>query len=217
MLASKNYPHPIFAKEGWLFIILSVAIASLMLILAHWLIALPFVLIAVFIIQFFRDPARKIPTDANVILSPADGKIIAIETTYDEYQQQDALKISIFMNIFNVHSNRIPLSGTIIDIQYTAGKFFNADLAKSSIHNERNAIIILGENNLKITCVQVAGLIARRILCYVSCNTPVVRGQRYGFIRFGSRVDVYLPKTVTLQVILGQKIKAGRDILARIT
>jgi phosphatidylserine decarboxylase len=212
----KHYPHPLFAKEGWPFIAASVGLALVILWLTNLVAALPFILAAAFVLQFFRDPPRQIPQDANVILSPADGKVIAIEKAHDSYQNVEALKISVFMNVFNVHSNRSPVDGEVLDVQYYAGKFINADFDKASTENERNAVIVRMGNNQKITFVQVAGLIARRILCYTKPGEWLSRGERYGFIRFGSRVDVYLPLTVTPLVTIGQKVKATETILARI-
>lgn len=212
----KYYPHPIIAREGWLFIIISLIVTLIIYNLSNFWITLPFILISLFIIQFFRDPKRTIPTQQNVILSPADGKIIAIEETHDVYQNVRAIKISIFMNVFNVHSNRSPVDGEITHIEYYQGKFINADFDKASTENERNAMVIRLANGQKITVVQVAGLIARRILCYVRVGNILSRGQRYGFIRFGSRVDVYLPQEARILVSIGQKATATETILAQL-
>lgn len=212
----KHYPHPSFAKEGWPFIALSVGLALLILWLTNLIAALPFILIAAFVVQFFRDPPRTIPQDAGAILSPADGKVICIEKAFDDYQQVEALKISVFMNVFNVHSNRSPVDGEVIDVQYFAGKFVNADFDKASTENERNAVIVKMTNGQKITFVQVAGLVARRILCYTKAGEWLKRGERYGFIRFGSRVDLYLPLNATPLVSIGQKVKATETILAKV-
>ena len=208
-----NYPHPIIAREGWPFLAISVMLAiTTTLWCAAW--SIPLWIIAVFVLQFFRDPPREIPQDSDAILSPADGRIVAVERTQDPYAQREAIKISVFMNVFNVHSNRIPVDGTIQNIQYFAGKFFNADLSKASLENERNALVIKTVHGQDVTCVQVAGLIARRILCYVNAGDRVTRGQRYGFIRFGSRVDVYLPLSATVKVAIGDKVSATSTILA---
>ncbi len=211
----KHYPHPKFAREGWLFIAISLFLTGGVLFLAGIVPAIPFILVAVFVLQFFRDPARNIPQDENVILSPADGKVICIEKAHDPYQDVEALKISVFMNVFNVHSNRSPVDGEVLDVQYFKGKFVNADLDKASTENERNAVVVRLNNNYKITFVQVAGLVARRILCYTKVGAWLKRGERYGFIRFGSRVDLYLPLDVTPLVTIGQKVKATETILAR--
>ena len=212
----KHYPHPSFAKEGWPFIGLSVGLALVILWLTNFIAALPFILIAAFVVQFFRDPPRTIPQDAGAILSPADGKVICIEKAFDDYQQVEALKISVFMNVFNVHSNRSPVDGEVIDVQYFAGKFVNADFDKASTENERNAVIVKMTNGQKITFVQVAGLVARRILCYTKTGEWLKRGERYGFIRFGSRVDLYLPLNATPLVSIGQKVKATETIIAKV-
>jgi phosphatidylserine decarboxylase len=174
----------------------------------------PLWLITLFILQFFRDPARTVPQDDNVVLSPADGRIVVVEKVEDVYAGRTALKISVFMNVFNVHSNRAPVDGRIDSVQYFPGKFVNADLDKASVENERNALIITTSNGQLVTCVQVAGLIARRILCYVASGDVLKRGQRYGFIRFGSRVDVYLPVTAKPKVTVGDKVFATETVLA---
>lgn len=208
-----NYPHPIIAREGWPFLGLAIVLAvAVSYFSAGW--SIPFWIIALFVLQFFRDPARVVPLQANAVLSPADGRIVVVEKTQDPYVGREALKISVFMNVFNVHSNRAPVDGKIEKIQYFAGKFVNADLDKASIENERNALTITAANGQIVTCVQVAGLIARRILCYVKPGEMLARGQRYGFIRFGSRVDVYLPVTATPKVTVGDKVSATETILA---
>jgi len=137
-----------------------------------------------------------------------------VEKVRDLYLDREALKISVFMNVFNVHSNKSPVDGEIKGVWYTPGSFVNADLDKASSENERNALHIVTARG-DVTCVQIAGLIARRILCYVRTGDRLVRGQRYGFIRFGSRVDVYLPTSARAEVSIGQKVAGGRTILAR--
>jgi phosphatidylserine decarboxylase len=210
-----NYPHPIIAREGWPYLGAAIALAALVMFFsAAW--SIPFWIIALFVLQFFRDPARVVPQKPNTVLSPADGRIVIVEKTQDLYAGREALKVSVFMNVFNVHSNRAPVDGKIQNVQYFPGKFVNADLDKASIKNERNALTITTQNGQTITCVQVAGLIARRILCYVRAGDMVARGQRYGFIRFGSRVDVYLPLTATPKVTVGDKVSATETILAEL-
>ena len=211
-----SYPHPLIAREGWPFLAISVALAlAVTLWSGAW--SIPFWIIALFIAQFFRDPPREISQDKDAILSPADGCIVAVERTQDPYFERDAIKISVFMNVFNVHSNRSPVDGTVLRIKYFPGKFFSADLSKASLENERNAMCIRSSYGHQITCVQVAGLIARRILCYVQEGDVVKRGQRYGFIRFGSRVDLYLPLSATVKVAIGDKVSATSTILARMS
>ncbi len=210
----KTYPHPIIAREGWPFLAIAVAIAALATYFGGGWWSLLLWLVALFVLQFFRDPARGIPQQAGVVLSPADGRIVKVERTQDEYLKRDAIKISVFMNVFNVHSNRSPVDGTVQQVWYSPGKFINADLDKASTENERNALWLKTLDGQDVTCVQVAGLIARRILCYVKTSDVVARGQRYGFIRFGSRVDVYLPLTATVKVAIGDKVSATSTILA---
>ena len=189
-----HYPHPLIALEGWPFLGIAVAAGLIATqLLGGW--SWPFWVIAVFVLQFFRDPPRTIPSDPNAVLSPADGRIVVVEKALDPYANREALKISVFMNVFNVHSNRAPVDGTVQKVQYFPGKFVNADLDKASLENERNAVVLRRPDGQLVTSVQVAGLIARRILCYTKAGETLARGQRYGFIRFGSRVDVYLPLT----------------------
>jgi phosphatidylserine decarboxylase len=169
-----------------------------------------------FMLQFFRDPPRSVPADADAVTSPADGRVVAVGKARDTYLDRDALKISVFMNIFNVHSNRSPVDGEVRKGWYYGGKFLNAALDKASLENERNAIWIQTESGADVTCVQVAGLIARRILCYVQPKDRLRKGQRFGFIRFGSRVDVYLPLDAKPHAVVGDKVFAGETILARL-
>lgn len=211
-----NYPHPFFAREGWPFIAGAVAIATLIWFFANWIWSIPFWIITLFVLQFFRDPPRVAPQKANVVLSPADGKIVAVENTQDPYLKRDAIKISVFMNVFNVHSNRSPVDGKVHNDWYFPGKFINASLPKASLENERNALWIKTDNNQDITCVQVAGLIAKRIVCHTKVGEHLVRGQRFGFIRFGSRVDVYLPLNTETKVNIGDKVHATLTILAEL-
>lgn len=211
-----NYPHPLIAREGWPFLAISGVVALAVSFLAGGLWSLPFWIIFVFVLQFFRDPARPVPGDAKSVLSPADGRIVVIEPAHDPWLNRETLKISVFMNVFNVHSNRSPMDCEVIKRWYHPGKFINADLDKASTENERNALHLRTADGLDITCVQVAGLIARRILCYVDAGTKLARGQRYGFIRFGSRVDLYLPKDVRVKVGVGDKVSATSTVLAEL-
>lgn len=209
-----NYPHPIIAREGWPFLAGSVIIAVLASHFVGGILATLAWIIALFVLQFFRDPPREIPQQADAVLSPADGRVIKVERTQDVYGEREAILVSVFMNVFNVHSNRSPVDGTIQKVQYFPGKFVNADLDKASSENERNAIVLTTANQRTVTFVQVAGLIARRILCYVQAGDALTRGQRYGFIRFGSRVDVYLPLDAQVKVSIGDKVSATTTILA---
>jgi phosphatidylserine decarboxylase len=211
-----NYPHPIIAREGWPFLaIVAVLALALQSFGLTFLSVLAWILF-IFVLQFFRDPPRYIPAQKNAVVSPADGRIVAVERVEDPYAQREALKISVFMNVFNVHSNRIPIGGEIKSVDYFPGLFVNADLDKASTQNERNAIVIHTESGATVTAVQVAGLIARRILCYVKPSESVEKGQRYGFIRFGSRVDVYLPTDSVPKVAIGDKVSASSTVLAEL-
>lgn len=207
---------PFFAAEGRLHIYLSLALAVILQIYAGTLVALPFWVLAVFVLQFFRDPPRMIPQGAGQIVCPAHGKVVFTGLVDDPYLNRKALKISIFMNVFSVHSNFTPYAGVIQKIWYHSGKFFNAALDKASEENERNAIWIKTADSQDIVFVQIAGLVARRILCHVSEGEQVGRGQRYGFIRFGSKVDVYLPETARATVCIGDSVMSGNDIIAQL-
>lgn len=211
-----HYPHPLIAREGWPFLGGSVLAALLATVFLGTAWSIPFWGVALFVLQFFRDPPREVPAGAKRVLSPADGRIVVIEPTRDPWLDRDCLKISVFMNVFNVHSNRSPVDGTVIRRWYHPGKFINADLDKASTENERNALHIRTTDGQDVTCVQVAGLIARRILCYVEAGKDLVRGERYGFIRFGSRVDLYLPKDAHVKVGVGETVRATSTILAEL-
>jgi phosphatidylserine decarboxylase len=209
------YPHPIIAREGWPFVGLTVGLA----VVATWLdwtvIAVLLWLVAVFVIQFFRDPARTPPVGEGLITSPADGRIVVVGKATDPITGQESLKISVFMNVFNVHSNRAPIQGRVMDVQYFPGAFFNAAIDKASEQNERSAMVIEDPQGRRLTCIQIAGLVARRILCYVKPGDSLLRGARYGFIRFGSRVDVYCPSGTQALVSVGDKVYAHSTALAR--
>lgn len=209
------YPHPIIAKEGWPYLALVGAVTLLVHFLGGIAWSWPLWIIFIFVLQFFRDPQRIPAMGRDLVLSPADGRIVVVEKANDPYAGREALKISVFMNVFNVHSNRSSVNGVVKEIQYFPGKFVNADLDKASTENERNAVVIDANGQL-VTLVQVAGLIARRILCYIHVGDRLKAGERYGFIRFGSRVDVYLPLTAEPLVSVGDKVFATNTALARL-
>ncbi len=211
-----SWPHPIIAREGWPFLAGAFVLAVLATLFAGLFLTGLAWLVFVFVLQFFRDPARRIPIGDNIVLVPADGRVIVVEKAEDPWLKRESLKISVFMNVFNVHSNRAPVDGEVVERWYNPGKFINADFDKASTENERNALHLRTTDGQDVTCVQVAGLIARRILCYVEPGAKLTRGQRYGFIRFGSRVDVYLPLNATPRVALGDKVKASQDVLAEL-
>jgi phosphatidylserine decarboxylase len=210
-----SWPHPIVAREGWPFLALSVAVAAVAAYFFGWWSA-PLWIVALFILQFFRDPPREIPAGEGVVLCPADGRVLLVGETRDPFLNRDALKISVFMNVFNVHSNRSPVDALVQTVTYSAGTFVNAAFDKASADNERNALHLRTASGTDVTCVQIAGLIARRILCYVKAGDRLARGERYGFIRFGSRVDVYLPPGSRPRVAIGDKVKASSTVLAEL-
>ena len=177
---------------------------------------MPFWLLALFILQFFRDPPREVPDDPLAVVSPADGRIVWVGKSQDPYLKREALKVSVFMNVFNVHSNRSPVDGVVKERWYFPGSFLNAALDKASLDNERNALWLRTPDGQDVTCVQIAGLIARRILCYVEPGAQLRKGQRFGFIRFGSRVDVYLPLDAEVKATIGEKVYAAESVLARL-
>jgi len=211
-----KYPHPIIAVEGIPFVLVLLIAAVLAGMFWGWW-SLPLWLALIFVMQFFRDPPRVIPEGERLVLCPADGRVIVVGEVADPYRGgARSLKVSIFMNVFNVHSQRSPVDGSVKEVKYAKGLFVNAAFDKASSDNERNALVIRLDNGVEISCVQVAGLIARRILCYVKAGDRLTRGQRYGFIRFGSRVDVYLPPGSTPKVAIGDKVKASSTVLAEL-
>jgi phosphatidylserine decarboxylase len=210
------YPHPIIAREGWPFLAIGVVVSAVATVFICWW-SLPFWLATLFVLQFFRDPARDVPDEPRAVVSPADGRIVMVGRARDPYLKREALKISVFMNVFNVHSNRAPVDGAVRGRWYHPGAFVNAALDKASLENERNALWLRTAGGADVTCVQIAGLIARRILCYVDAGADLVRGQRFGFIRFGSRVDVYLPLDAEPGAAIGDKVYAAETVLAWLT
>ena len=211
-----RYPHPIIAREGWPFLAVALVIAVALSLASWWVLAALAWIAFAFILQFFRDPPRNVPGEPNAILSPADGRVVRIVNARDPYLDRDALLISVFMNVFNVHSNRSPVDGDVAQTWYHPGTFVNAALDKASADNERNALKLVTPNGVEVTCVQIAGLIARRILCYVKAGDRLARGQRYGFIRFGSRVDLYLPPDSIPRATVGDKVYATQSIVAEL-
>jgi len=184
--------------------------------LAGWWWSAPAWLALAFVAQFFRDPPRTPPEGAGKVLSPADGRVVAVEKTRDPFLDREAIKVSVFMNVFNVHSNRSPVDGEVRQVWYHRGSFLNAALDKASLENERNALWLRTREGADVVCVQIAGLIARRILCYVQAGDALLRGERYGFIRFGSRLDVYLPPGARVRVAIGARVRAGESVLAEL-
>ncbi|MDI6790373.1 MAG: phosphatidylserine decarboxylase family protein [Thermodesulfobacteriota bacterium] len=206
------------AKEGYPFIFIA-ALTALLAALLNWVIISVFFWAAgIFILYFFRDPERVVPDDPRAVVSPADGKVILIEKVTDErFLHGQVLKISIFMNIFNVHVNRIPYDGVVKEIRYQAGQFLAADQERASFENENNAVFLEVEDERRMVVVQVAGVLARRIVCWAEHGDKVRKGMRFGMIRFGSRLDVYLPLSAQIEVEIDQRVVAGQTILGYLT
>jgi len=208
----------IIAREGLPFIVpLGVSSIVFAFFGIIWLTSLFFIATA-FVTWFFRNPRRKTPEDEKAVISPADGEIIKIEDVMESiFLKGPAKKISIFMNVFNVHVNRIPYSGVVNSIHYNKGGFFSANLDKASLSNERNSILIKTDDGKEILTVQIAGLIARRIECWVKEGMHVCKGERFGLIRFGSRLEVFLPSDSITSVKVGDKVKAGETPIGWLT
>ncbi|MFA5073772.1 MAG: phosphatidylserine decarboxylase family protein [Nitrospirota bacterium] len=208
----KNYGIPI-AAEGWPFI-LPLAIITVFLFVFGWRnVGIGALVICLFVLFFFRDPERAIPEGKDIVVSPADGRIVVLKNVYEpHYLKQEVIQVSIFLSVFNVHVNRSPIGGIIKQVQYHPGKFHVASVEKASLENEQTAMVI-ANGNRTILVKQIAGLIARRIVCYAKPGDAITSGERYGLIRFGSRVDLFLPKDTALQVVLGDRVKGGRDII----
>jgi phosphatidylserine decarboxylase len=217
-----NNSSPI-AREGYPFIAYSVGLTVLLTFsawnLSSTVLFIPAVLallLTLFVLYFFRNPERTAPADSATVVAPADGTVIVVELVPETPLGIEALKISIFMSVFNVHVNRVPFDGKVVDIFHHQGKFFNARDGRASCENERNGIVLEIAGGVRIAFVQIAGLIARRIVSYPLIGDLLVRGERYGLIRFGSRVDVYLPADAEPLVKLGDATVAGETVLARI-
>lgn len=213
----------IFAREGYPFIGFSALLALLLALsalrLSSLILAIPAAvsfLLFIFVLYFFRNPQRHPPDDKLAVVSPADGKIVVAEQVEESPLGCRALKISIFMSVFSVHVNRVPFDGKVVDVLYHKGKFYDARDGRASCENERNAVILDIGGGKRIAFVQIAGLIARRIVCYPRIGDLLKRGERYGLIRFGSRLDVYLPMNVVPLVKLGDMAVAGETVLGKI-
>lgn len=203
------------AREGYPFIAFTAFLTLITAILGVDLLAWPLLLVTTFVVAFFRDPERMTDAPAGSLISPADGKVIIIDEQFDDiFLQKQVIKVSIFMNVFNVHVNRLPCDGKVTEILYKPGEFYSADSVKAALHNERCCVKMTTENNQEIAFVQLAGLIARRIVNWLEPGDQVKRGKRFGLIRFGSRVDLYLPADANISVKIGQKVRAGETVIA---
>ena len=202
------------AKAGWPFIFAAAFVTFVLALTGIVSMALIGIAVTFFICNFFRDPDRLTPDNSGAVISPADGRVVSTGVVDENpFIDGPSLKIGIFMNIFNVHVNRIPFSGKIKKISYYPGKFFSANKEKASTDNEQNALILETDKQQRLCFVQIAGFIARRIICNVQEEESVICGQWFGLICFGSRVDIYLPADSTLDVVKGDKVKAGTSIL----
>ena len=205
------------AKEGYPFIIFSAFATITAALLEYEFFAVLLLFLTGFVFYFFRDPERVVPDGEDVVVSPADGKIILVEKMFDDrFVNEHVYKVSIFMSIFDVHVNRLPFSGEVEKIQYKAGSFYAANTDQGGLSNEHCALILSTPKNFHYAVVQVAGLVARRIVCWVEKGDTVARGSRFGIIRFGSRVDIYLPQQMQLEVRSGQRVRAGETVIGYI-
>lgn len=202
------------ALEGVPYIVIAAFTTLIFAIIECWPMAIIGLALTCFIGHFFRDPERVGPEDAEAVASPADGKVIKVTREIDPVTGENRQVICVFMNVFNVHVNRMPVSGKIERIRYIPGKFFNASFDKASKDNERNIVVVTGKGNQRFTVVQIAGLIARRIVCWAEPQDKLKRGERFGLIKFGSRVDLYIPDGYEPVVGVGTKVLAGETVLA---
>ncbi len=210
--AMRNEKAPI-AVEGYPFIAVA-GCAFLLFVVLSWKLSAAIALcLTLFIAFFFRNPERKVPADENAVVAPADGVIIYLGNSAEDHLKSEMTKISIFMSVFNVHVNRSPITGRVVDGFYNSGRFLDVRDERATFENERSGLVLESPKGVRIVVVQVAGLIARRIVCYLRKGDTIKRGERYGLIRFGSRLDVYLPLTTELKVALGDKTVAGETVL----
>jgi phosphatidylserine decarboxylase len=203
-----------FAKEGFPFIGVAAGITLITAWLGWILVAVAAAILTLFVSWFFRNPPRVVPQGTGLVVSPGDGKVLAGEEEFEpRYLKDRAIRISIFLNVFDVHINRIPCNGIIENVQYQPGLFLVASKPHATLQNEQNAVMIKTVEGAKVLCVQVAGLIARRIVWWVNPQDRAVRGERYGLIRFGSRMDTFVPIGTAIRIAVGERVKGGETIL----
>ncbi len=206
-----------FAKEGIPFIAVPAGVTLLSAVLGWPVVACVGAIATLFSAWFFRNPARVVPQGPNLVVAPGDGKVIAVEEEFEpRYLKERSLRVTIFLNVFDVHINRMPCDGVIEDVQYQPGLFLVASKPEATLRNEQNTMMIKTHEGIKVLCVQVAGLIARRIVCWISPRDRAIRGERYGLIRFGSRMDTFLPMDTKLRVAVGERVKGGETILGEL-
>jgi len=202
------------AREGFVYVGLPAAVAVVLLVLGIWWVALFFLAVSAFMLYFFRDPRRVVPIEPNVVVSPADGRVTRI-ARLSPGSNESATLVSIFLSPLDVHINRAPIAGKITDVSYTSGKFLMATNEQASVVNEQNALTIEGEQ-ISVVCKQIAGILARRIVCWKHTGDPVALGERFGLIKFSSRTDLVLPANVKVTVTEGMKVRGGTTIIGRI-
>ena len=215
-MSNRIYPHPIIAREGW-----PILAGALIAVIVSWMLDLGiitflFFVFLVFAFQFFRDPAREAPEDPRAVVSPVDGRVCKVEKCTNPETGEDAVKVSIFMNVFNVHSQKSPVAGVVEKVTYTPGLFVNADLDKASTENERSTVVIETPEGVEILTRQIAGAMARRIVTYAEVGEECYIDEHMGFIKFGSRVDVYLPLGTEICVTMGQLTTGNQTVIAKL-
>lgn len=202
------------AREGYPYVIVPILLAIIAAVVGYWPVSIPFLVLAAFMAFFFRDPKRTAPTDSNLIVSPADGRVTRIEVVSPNEPQSPTV-VSIFLSPFDVHINRAPLAGIITDVSYTRGKFLMATKEEASLVNEQNALTIRGER-VTVVCKQIAGILARRIVCWKRAGDELALGERFGLIKFSSRTDLILPPEVEVTASVGMRVRGGVTIIGRI-
>jgi phosphatidylserine decarboxylase len=206
-----------FAKEGIPFIGAAAGVTLLAGWLGWTLVAAGAAILTLFVSWFFRNPFRVIPQGPGLVVAPGDGKVIAIEEEFEpRFIKDRSIRLTIFLNVFDVHINRIPCEGIVEDVQYQPGLFLVASRPDATLRNEQNAVMIRTVQGAKVLCVQVAGLIARRIVCWISPGDRAILGERFGLIRFGSRMDTFLPVGTVLKVAVGDRVKGGETIVGEL-
>ncbi len=211
-------PTRFIAREGVPFVLIAAGLSALVIYIAGFKFGIVSIGLPLFVLNFFRNPERSPLGGEDLLVSPADGTVLSVAELEEKrhFNNRRMKRICIFMSVINVHVNRIPLSGRIKSVKYNPGKFLIGFAEKASLDNEQNAIVIEGEKGREVLFVQIAGFIARRIVCYLKGGEEVQRGERFGLIRFGSRVDVYLPLDSEVLVKKGDKVRAGESPLARL-
>lgn len=202
------------AREGYPYVIVPILMALITAAFGYWPISIPFIILSAFMAFFFRDPKRATPTDSTLVVSPADGRVTRIERLSPEEGESPTV-VSIFLSPFDVHINRAPVSGTITNVSYTRGKFLMATKEEASLVNEQNALTISGER-ITVVCKQIAGILARRIVCWKRAGDNLMLGERFGLIKFSSRTDLILPPEVEVTVREGERVRGGVTVIGRI-